>query len=109
GGGQVHQPCTLGTTNPVLNMRPAAVAHLQFGQVGVGLVRDEYLVPDSVIALPQSELGTRMGPLSPADRSRPRRPRRQVERMQFAYLCALSLLSILIQCRCPIRLRHSQD
>jgi len=76
--GQVAQPGGLAAADAILDAGAAAMAQLQGGQVGVGLVGDEHLeaVP---VGVAERQLGARVRILAAADRPGARRPAGKVQ------------------------------
>ena len=68
--GQVAQPGVFGGADAVLDVGAVAVAQLQRGDVGVGLVGDEHLMPEPFGGVEQAELGAGVRPFAAGDHPR---------------------------------------
>ena len=58
---QVAQPGVLGSADAVLDVSPVTVPQLHCGDVGVGLVGDEHLMPEPLGGVEQRQLGAGVG------------------------------------------------
>ena len=68
---QVAQPGVFGGADAVLDVGPVTVPQLQGGDVGVGLVGDEHLMPEPLGGVEQGQLGAGVGSFAAGD---PRAP-----------------------------------
>jgi hypothetical protein len=97
--GEVTQPGGLAAADAVLDAGAVAVAQLQHGDVGVGLVGDEHLE-----ACPSTSVNVSCAPgwvLAAADRPRPFWPAGKLQGVQLGHLGARAWLAAGVDRRLP--------
>ncbi len=95
--GQVAQPRVLVSPDVVFDTGTLAVAALEDGDVGVGLVGEDRLEAVAAVVC-EGQLGTRMGALATDDHPRARGPAVEVEAVgEFGDLAVVARRAVLVE------------